>query len=47
MLLILQQKELSDGNQGYTRVQVSSKAAEKKAEPRAEISQTARMRQVP
>ena len=30
-----------------TRVQLSSKAAEKKAEPKAEMSQTARIRSVP
>ena len=32
---------------GSTRVQLFSKAAEKNAEPRAEMSQTARMRGVP
>ena len=31
----------------HTKVQLSSKAAEKNAEPRAEMSQTARMRGVP
>ena len=33
--------------QWHTRVQLFSKAAEKKAEPKAEMSQTARIRRVP
>ena len=43
----MKKHETARGEQRCTRVQLFSKAAEKKAEPRAEMSQTARMRQVP